>query len=79
MPIFVGQFGWLSTSQSDISACLQAVRRCPELRHFEIETYAWTVLPEPLRQTTLAEGIAAEMRWFQAHLSTDDAPDTANK
>lgn len=65
VPIFVERFGWLSTSQSDIAACLQAVRRCPELRHFEIETYAWTVLPEPLRQPTLAEGIAAEIRWFQ--------------
>jgi len=69
VPIHVGRFGRLSTSQSDIAACLQAVRRCPELRHFEIETYAWTVLPEPLRQATLAEGIAAEIRWFQRLVS----------
>ena len=37
VPIYVERFGWLSTSQADIAACLQAVRRCPELRHFEIE------------------------------------------
>lgn len=68
VPIYVERCGWLSTSRSDITACLDAVRGCPELRHFEIETYAWTVLPEPLRQATLAEGIAEEIRWFQAHL-----------
>jgi hypothetical protein len=69
VPIYVERCGWLSTSQSDIAACLHAVRRCPELRHFEIETYAWTVLPEALRQATLSEGIAAEIRWFQTLLS----------
>lgn len=65
VPIYVERFGCLSTSRPDIEACLQAVRRCPELSHFEIETYAWTVLPESLRQPTLAEGIAAEIRWLR--------------
>ncbi len=69
VPIFVERFDRLSTSQSDIAACWQAVQRCPDLRHFEIETYAWTVLPEPLRQPTLAEGITAEIRWFQRLVS----------
>jgi hypothetical protein len=65
VPIYVERFGLLSTSRPDIEACLQAVRQCPELSHFEIETYAWTVLPESLRQPTLAEGIAAEIRWLR--------------
>ena len=65
VPIYVERFGRLSTSRPDIEACLQAVRPCPELSHFEIETYAWTVLPESLRQPTLAEGIAAEIRWLR--------------
>jgi len=66
VPIYVERFGMLATSQSDIRSCWQAVRQCAELRHLEIETYAWPVLPEALRQATLAEGIAAEMRWFQS-------------
>ncbi len=66
VPIYAARFGLLSSSQSDIAACLRAVQRCRELRHWEVETYAWTVLPEPLRQKTLAEGIAAELRWMQA-------------
>ena len=65
VPIYVERFGLLSTSRPDIEACLHAVRQCPELSHFEIETYAWTVLPESLRQPSLAEGIAAEIRWLQ--------------
>ncbi|NLF72755.1 MAG: metabolite traffic protein EboE [Candidatus Anammoximicrobium sp.] len=69
VPIYVARCGRLSTTQSDIGACLHALQRCPEQPHFEIETYAWTVLPEPLRQATLAEGIAAEIRWFRALLS----------
>ncbi len=65
VPIYVEHFGLLSTSRPDIEACLHAVRSCPELSHLEIETYAWIVLPESLRQPTLAEGIAAEIRWLQ--------------
>jgi hypothetical protein len=66
VPIYVERFGFLATSRSDIQACLRALRGCAELHHLEIETYAWTVLPETLRQATLAEGIAAELRWFQS-------------
>lgn len=65
VPIYVERFGLLSTSGREIQACLQAVRQCPELHHLEIETYAWTVLPESLREATLADGIAAEIRWLQ--------------
>ena len=66
VPIYVERFGLLATSSSAISECLQAVQECAELGHLEIETYAWTVLPQALRQPTLADGIAAEIRWFQS-------------
>jgi hypothetical protein len=69
VPIYVERVGFLSTSRPDIQACLQAVRQCPELSHFEIETYAWTVLPEALRHPTLAEGIAEEIRWLQGQMA----------
>ena len=38
------------------------------VRHFEIETYAWDVLPTKLRQDLpLADGIAREWDWLKEH------------
>ncbi|MFG6477290.1 metabolite traffic protein EboE [Microbacterium sp. P06] len=42
--------------------------------HLDVETYTWSVLPEHLRPETLVDGIAAELRWASAHLSTALAP-----
>jgi hypothetical protein len=38
------------------------------LSHFEVETYAWGVLPEALRKRRLADGIADELRWLESAL-----------
>jgi hypothetical protein len=71
VPIYLERFGQLRTTQDDIRKCLQAVDRHPDLRHFEVETYAWSVLPQALQHAELADGIAAEMRWF-ANLGVND-------
>ena len=41
------------------------------VEHFEVETYAWNVLPEEHRSIAgdLASGIAEEMRWFTGRVS----------
>jgi hypothetical protein len=62
VPIYLERFGHLESSRSDIVACLDAV--ADDVRHFEVETYAWGVLPAELRQPDLATGIAREMAWF---------------
>jgi hypothetical protein len=64
VPIFLDRFGALSSSRDDILACLRAASALSEVRHFEVETYAWGVLPAALREDDLAAGIAKEMRWF---------------
>jgi sugar phosphate isomerase/epimerase len=64
MPIHQTRFGHLSSTQDDILALLTACRRHSDVRHFEVETYAWSVLPPALRPARLADGIADEMRWF---------------
>ena len=64
IPVYLQQFGWLRTSQADIIECLQC---CPEttgVQHFEVETYAWNVLPAELQHDDLAAGIVEEMQWF---------------
>ncbi len=70
VPIYLQQFGLLETTQSAITECLRSIfeqlQQPPE--HFEVETYAWGVLPGSLRQAKLADGIAEELRWFREQL-----------
>lgn len=71
VPIFLEHFGHLHATREAILQCLRALRQTPtELRtdHLEVETYAWSVLPESMRRGGLAESIAAEMAWLHQAL-----------
>lgn len=73
VPIFLERFGHLATSQDDVLDCLQYLCS-PNCNvnftgHLEIETYAWTVLPESMRRRGLAEDIASEIKWLRKTLS----------
>lgn len=63
VPVYLEEFGLLKTSRPQILECIQACRNLPVLPDFEVETYAWGVLPEALRPAQLAEGIAQELDW----------------
>jgi hypothetical protein len=64
------EFGRLLSTQEQIAECLAAVRRHSACRHFEVETYAWGVLPPELREPDLATGIAKELAWFRSLLAS---------
>ncbi|REK29376.1 MAG: hypothetical protein DWQ42_03635 [Planctomycetota bacterium] len=64
VPVYLSEFGRLGTSRSAILECLAECRRHADVAHFEVETYAWGVLPAELKQATLADGIAKELTWF---------------
>jgi sugar phosphate isomerase/epimerase len=64
VPIYLVQFGRLGTTRDEIERCLAAIQGHPELRHLEVETYAWNVLPLELREPELADGIARELQWL---------------
>jgi hypothetical protein len=64
VPVYLSEFGWLKTSQQDIVECARSCRETTNVEHFEVETYAWNVLPMELQQEDLAKGIAREMKWF---------------
>ena len=71
VPIFMEKLGVLNTTQSQIAECLTALRQnqaggndVGRMPHFEVETYAWNVLPDQYQGTSLASGIAKEIRWF---------------
>jgi hypothetical protein len=66
MPIYLKGFGRLRATQEQIEECLAAARRYTQCRHFEVETYAWGVLPAELKQPELAVGIAEELKWFES-------------
>ncbi len=67
VPIYVTEFGRLHSTQEQIGQCLRALAITSDCRHFEVETYAWGVLPPELAQPDLAAGIAEELNWFAAH------------
>jgi len=78
LPIFIEKFGHLKTTSHEIVDCLRNIRKISDCRHFEIETYAWTVLPDELRTDDLAGGIAKELLWMQGQLATLDGLDESN-
>lgn len=72
VPIFRRSLGHLRSTQDAILGCLRALHGvdAPEFTgHYEVETYAWSVLPEGLQETSLAAGIARELEWFESRLS----------
>jgi len=69
MPIYLDQFGLLRTTQAHIHDFLSEIRNHPEIHHFEVETYAWSVLPQELQHHELADGIAQEIHWLRQQLT----------
>jgi len=65
VPLYLASFGLLETTQQQVDECLAAVQRFSTVRHFEAETYAWSVLPSELLVDELAVGIAQELTWLR--------------
>ncbi len=65
VPVYLERFGLLDTSREQIFECLKAAAAISEVSHFEVETYAWSVLPRELQKERLATGIAEELSWFR--------------
>jgi len=63
VPVYLERIGMLSTTRDEILDVLDLCRECPEIKHFEVETYAWGVLPLELQVEPLAKGIARELEW----------------
>ncbi|MGI8978406.1 MAG: metabolite traffic protein EboE [Pirellulaceae bacterium] len=65
VPIYWEGSGPFQTFRDQIRPCIQAVLAHSNCRHFEVETYAWGVLPPELQHAELSVGIAQEMEWFR--------------
>lgn len=69
VPIFLEQFGQLRTTRDAILECRLAMRgdAAPDFTgHWEVETYAWTVMPPEMRTGGLGADIERELQWFEA-------------
>lgn len=78
VPIFVDTFECLKTTQADIAEATifleqhaqETVEGQPWFTgHYEVETYAWPVLPAAMSVENLADGIAQELQYFETVLS----------
>jgi len=67
VPLFIEQYGELSSTQSDIVNTITIHKQKPFTNHLEIETYTWGVLP-PEVQVPLNESIAREITWVKGLL-----------
>lgn len=63
VPVYLDRIGPLGTTNGQIAEAVAAAREYHDTKHFEVETYAWGVLPDELQRDTLAEGIADELKW----------------
>ena len=79
VPIFLERFGHLETTRSEIERCVRAMQSegAPEFTgHWEVETYAWTVMPEEMRAGGLGNDIGNELNWFRQLLQRQNVNDS---
>ena len=74
VPVYLDSIGPLGTTNDQIAEAVAAAREYHDTRHFEVETYAWGVLPDDLKRDTLAEGIADELKWVLNTCGDEPSP-----
>jgi hypothetical protein len=79
VPIFLSKFGFIDSTQNEIHKLIRILNGPANQRpvftgHFEVETYAWGVLPEAIQTGNLNEGISAEVSWLQRNLGISKNP-----
>jgi|UniRef100_A0A7V6A543 hypothetical protein len=62
MPLYIGTYEGLSSTQEETRAILQLVKERRVCRHLELETYTWEVLP-PNIQVDILDCLEKEYQW----------------
>jgi len=69
VPLFAEALGALGTTRDQAAEAITLLTQRGACRHFEVETYAWDVLPTEVNQAhavnDVAEGIARELLWVK--------------
>lgn len=66
IPVYRATVGSCGTTRREIHEAIRATLEHHDTTHYEIETYAWGVLPESERGPSLEAGIAWEFRWVES-------------
>ncbi len=69
VPIFLERLAPFASTQAFIRELLALQRAQPVSTHLEVETYTWSVLPEPFRSGTVDAAVARELEWVRQELS----------
>lgn len=70
VPLFIEQYGWLTSTHAETRKVLQLLARHGFTRHLEIETYTWEQLPGDLK-LDLVDFLEREYRWTLEALTRD--------
>lgn len=68
VPIFLSRMKDFETTQDELAALLDLIRRETPSAYLEVETYTWDVLPAEYRTTDAATAIARELAWVRERL-----------
>jgi hypothetical protein len=63
VPIFLEHYNQLQSTQSDILKVVELLKKNPQTRYLEIETYTWEVLPPEIK-LELGASIQRELEWL---------------
>lgn len=72
VPVHVESIGPLGTTQSLLEDAIRMLRDRTDATDWEVETYAWSALPDSLQPASLAEGIAAELQWTRSRMTDEE-------
>ena len=67
VPIFLDSYGYLESTQNEISEVLHYLEKNQNTAHLEVETYTWEVLPDDIR-LQMTDSIVRELQWVQKRL-----------
>lgn len=67
VPVHWSAIGAIRSTQPNIAQFMSHIQNLSQTPlHYEVETYAWNILPANLASADLATGIANELDWFDA-------------
>lgn len=70
VPIFLDRLAPFASTQAFVREVLALQRVRPVSAHLEVETYTWSVLPEPFRSGSVSEAVARELAWVRTELAS---------
>ena len=68
VPVFLARMGDLETTQPDLEAVLDLIKKRTDAPCLEVETYTWDVLPAEYRTADMSEAIARELTWTRQRM-----------